>query len=62
MDKDTQDQIVEQPTEPVVIPPQQSAEDTSNWEDRPVTAPNGRLIIETFEGNDKGTVIMKDEL
>lgn len=57
MNEDAEEQTVEQPVEPVELPPQESAEDTTNWENRPVTAPNGRLIIETYQGDDDGTTV-----
>lgn len=39
------------------IPPQKSASDTSNWDDRTFTTPSGRIVIETIESANDDTVI-----
>lgn len=39
-----------------VLPPQQSPTDISNWVDRPLNTPNGRVIIESDQTQD-GVVI-----
>lgn len=51
---DTQSQ--EQPIAATPLPSQTSPQDTSNWDDRPFTTPTGRVVIETYQGND-GNVI-----
>lgn len=35
------------------LPPQSSPQDTSNWDDRPFTTPTDRIIIETYDGDDR---------
>lgn len=35
------------------IPPQASPQDTSNWDDRPFTTPTDRIVIETYQGDDR---------
>ncbi len=39
------------------LPPQESPQDTSNWDDRPFTTPSDRIVIETFQGDDGKTKI-----
>ena len=39
-----------------VIPPQKSPTDISNWVDRPLATPSGRIVIETDQTDD-GIVI-----
>lgn len=39
------------------LPPQKSASDTSNWENRQLTTPEGRVVIETSQ-TDKGRQII----
>lgn len=34
---------------PVSTPQQQSPQDTSNWDGRPIMAPDGRVHIDTFK-------------
>lgn len=34
------------------IPPQESPTDISNWVDRPLTTPGGRIVIETDQTTD----------
>lgn len=43
-----------------VVPPQKSALDTSNWDKKELTAPNGRVIIETQENITKGRVVISE--
>lgn len=43
-----------------VVPPQKSAQDTSNWDKKELTAPNGRVIIETQEKITKGRVVISE--
>lgn len=43
--------------EQVLLPTQTSAEDTSNWDDRAFTTPGDRIVIETFEGKEKGEIV-----
>lgn len=48
----------EQPVEPADIPGQDSPQDTSNWEDRPMTTPSDRIVIESFDSKkDDETII-----
>lgn len=39
-------------------PPQESAQDTSNWDKKEFTAPNGRIIIETKEKDSPNRVVI----
>lgn len=48
-DNDTQPP--EQPSEPVQLPPQAAPNDTSNQENRPVIAPDGREHIKAPDPN-----------
>ena len=43
--------------ETITIPPQESATDTSNWDDRDFTTPSGRVIIETDQTNPDGDIV-----
>lgn len=43
--------------EQVILPTQASPQDTSNWDDRPFTTPGDRIVIETFQGKDKGQIV-----
>jgi hypothetical protein len=44
----------EQPVTPAAsVPPQASPQDTSNWDDRPFTTPTDRIVIETYQGDDR---------
>lgn len=43
-----------------VVPPQKSAQDTSNWDKKELTAPNGRVIIETQEKIAKGRTVISE--
>ena len=46
------------PKKPVVIPPQASAADTSNWDNRAFTTPDGKVHMETFDpAKNSGIVI-----
>ena len=53
-DNKPQDQV---PSEPISLPPQDSPQDTSNWDDRPFTTPGDRIVIETFQGDKKDQII-----
>jgi hypothetical protein len=45
------------PVSPAVsVPPQSSPQDTSNWDDRPFTTPTDRIVIETYQGDDRTVV------
>jgi|GEM_PF-4533792 hypothetical protein len=43
-----------------VAPPQQSAQDTSNWEDKSLIAPNGRVLTETNNKDDKDRTVISE--
>ena len=58
-DADIKEEVVQpvEPEEEVVLPPQTSATDTSNWENRDFTTPSGRVIIETDQTDPDGEII-----
>jgi hypothetical protein len=43
-----------------IVPSQMSAQDTSNWDKKELTAPNGRVIIETKEKDSLKRVIISE--
>lgn len=43
-----------------VEPTQKSAKDTSNWDSKVLTAPNGRLIIETKQNEALNRVVISE--
>jgi len=47
----------ESPIEVEALPPQTSPEDTSNWENRPLTTPSERMVIETYESKDSDSQV-----
>ncbi len=47
------------PSEPIVLPPQESVGDISNWVDRDFTTPSGRVVIETDQ-TDPGDEIIAE--
>lgn len=43
-----------------IVPSQMSAQDTSNWDKKELTAPNGRVIIETKEKDSPKRVVISE--
>jgi hypothetical protein len=54
---DTNNTTTPQPSDDVKLPPQASAQDTSNWDDREFTTPSGRVVIETKQDDGDATVV-----
>ena len=50
---DTKETAVIQPSEVVQLPPQQSATDTTNWDNKVSTDPNGEKYIRTTDEDDE---------
>lgn len=55
-DNDKTDTTGEANSDKPKIPPQESPTDISNWVDRPLNTPSGRVVIETDQTDD-GVVI-----
>ncbi len=49
---ETKETAVVQPSEVVQLPPQQSATDTTNWDNKVSTDPNGEKYIRTIDEED----------
>ena len=43
-----------------VAPPQKSAQDTSNWEDKSLIAPNDRVLTEANNKDDKDRTVISE--
>mgnify|MGYP000044065212 CR=1 FL=1 len=47
----------QKPDETISLPPQESATDTSNWDDREFTTPSGRVVIETNQDDGDSEIV-----
>ncbi|MCA9313771.1 MAG: hypothetical protein H6797_01230 [Candidatus Nomurabacteria bacterium] len=49
---DTKEKAIIEPSQAVELPPQQSATDTSNWDNKVSTDPSGEKYIRTIDEED----------